>query len=98
MDLFVHKDQENQKLRIDMSVEKGIILDVMINVPPGLMASGFHGDASVVTHLKGKRFTAESLASLQEALQTHLGIDSEHKLGEKEQFVANCFGQVVNTN
>lgn len=105
MDQFVLKEQDNQKLRIDMAVEKGLISDVTLNIPPGLMPSGFHGNASVVTHLKGKKFTPESLAFLQDALQT-LHLDGETspikerevgKLTEREQFVAKCFDQVMNT-
>lgn len=105
MDQFVLKDSESQKLRIDMAVEKGLISDVSLNIPPGLMPSGFHGNASVVTHLKGRKFTSESLVFLQEALQTlHLDGDAvpgkereAGKLSDKEQFVANCFDQVMNT-
>lgn len=79
-----------------MSVVKGLIDDVTLNIPPGLVESGFHGEASVITHLKGKRFTSEALTALQEAMLTrHLSSDS--KLDEKEQFVAKCFDQVVNT-
>lgn len=60
------------------------------------MESGFHGEASVITHLKGKRFTSEALSALQDAmLTTHT--TEEKKLDEKEQFVAKCFDQVVNT-
>lgn len=102
-DDFISKEQDSQELCIKMSVESGLIADVTLNIPPGLMASGFHGDASVVTHLKGKKFTSESLDGLQEVLQTTEfddGVtDSKggRKLGDKEQFVANCLDQVVNT-
>lgn len=102
-DDFISKEQDSQELCIKMTVESGLIADVTLNIPPGLMASGFHGDASVVTHLKGKKFTSESLDGMQEVLQTteyNDGVtDSKggRKLGEKEQFVANCLDQVVNT-
>lgn len=80
-----------------MSVEKGLIDDVTLNIPPGLVESGFHGEAPFVTHLKGKRFTSEALSALQDAMLTrHLSSDVR-KLDEKEQFVAKCFDQVVNT-
>lgn len=80
-----------------MTVEKGLINDVTLSIPPGLVDSGFHGEASVVTHLKGKRFTSEALSALQEAMLTrHLTSDPK-KLDDKEQFVAKCFDQVVNT-
>ncbi|KAJ8735735.1 hypothetical protein PYW07_007355 [Mythimna separata] len=86
-----------QELVISMSVEKGLIDDVTLNIPPGLVESGFHGEASVITHLKGKRFTSEALSALQDAMLTrHLSSDVR-KLDEKEQFVAKCFDQVVNT-
>lgn len=86
-----------QELVITMSVEKGLIDDVTLNIPPGLVESGFHGEASVITHLKGKRFTSEALSALQDAMLTrHLSSDVR-KLDEKEQFVAKCFDQVVNT-
>ncbi|CAG9581631.1 unnamed protein product [Danaus chrysippus] len=85
-----------QELTISMTVEKGLINDVTLNIPPGLVESGFHGEASVITHLKGKRFTSEALTALQEAMLRHT--DGEvRKLDDKEQFVAKCFDQVVNT-
>ncbi|CAH0766327.1 unnamed protein product [Diatraea saccharalis] len=86
-----------QELAINMSVVKGLIDDVTLNIPPGFVESGFHGEASVITHMKGKRFTSEALTALQEAMLTrHLSSDVR-KLDEKEQFVAKCFDQVVNT-
>ncbi|CAH4031314.1 unnamed protein product [Pieris brassicae] len=87
----------SQELIISMTVEKGLINDVTLNIPPGLIESGFHGEASVITHLKGKRFTSEALAALENAMLTrHLSGDVR-KLDDKEQFVAKCFDQVVNT-
>ncbi|CAH0727485.1 unnamed protein product, partial [Brenthis ino] len=88
----------SQELVISMTVEKGLINDVTLNIPPGLIESGFHGEASVITHLKGKRFTSEALTALQEALLTRHSSGDDRKLDEKEQFVAKCFDQVVNTN
>ncbi|RVE51081.1 hypothetical protein evm_004224 [Chilo suppressalis] len=85
-----------QELAINMTVVKGLIDDVTLNIPPGLVESGFHGEASVITHLKGKRFTSEALTALQEAMLTR-HLPSDRKLDEKEQFVAKCFDQVVNT-
>lgn len=86
-----------QELVITMSVEKGLIDDVTLNIPPGLVESGFHGEASVITHLKGKRFTSEALNALQEAMLTRHQDTDSNKLDDKEQFVAKCFDQVVNT-
>lgn len=80
-----------------MTVEKGLINDVMLNIPPGLVESGFHGEASVVTHLKGKRFTSEALEAVENAMLTRRSTRDSKKLDEKEQFVAKCFDQVVNT-
>lgn len=86
-----------QELIINMTVENGLISDVTLNIPPGLIESGFHGEASVITHLKGKKFTSEALNALQDAMLTrHLNTDVR-KLDDKEQFVAKCFDQVVNT-
>ncbi|XP_049874787.1 lipoyltransferase 1, mitochondrial isoform X2 [Pectinophora gossypiella] len=86
-----------QELVINMTVEKGLINDVTLSIPPGLVESGFHGEATFITGLKGKRFTSEALAALQDAMLTrHLTSDVK-KLDEKEQFVAKCFDQVVNT-
>ncbi|XP_063548433.1 lipoyl amidotransferase LIPT1, mitochondrial isoform X1 [Cydia strobilella] len=84
-----------QELSINMKVEKGLISDVTLNIAPGLIESGFHGEASVITHLIGKRFTSEALAALQDAMLTRR--DSGTKLDDREQFVAKCFDQVVNT-
>ncbi|XP_050344667.1 lipoyltransferase 1, mitochondrial isoform X2 [Nymphalis io] len=86
-----------QELVINMTVEKGLINDVTLNIPPGLVESGFHGEASVITHLKGKRFTSEALNALQEAMLTRHTSGDVKKLDDKEQFVAKCFDQVVNT-
>lgn len=84
-----------QELVISCTVEKGLISDVTLNIPPGLMESGFYGEASVITQLKGKRFTSEALNALQDAMMRHHG--DVHELDDKEQFVAKCFDQVVNT-
>lgn len=86
-----------QELVINMSVEKGLIEDVTLNIPPGLVESGFYGEASVITHLKGKRFTSEALTALEDALLTRHSSRDDRKLDEKEQFVTKCFEQVVNT-
>lgn len=86
----------SQELIINMTVVKGLIDDVTLNIPPGLVESGFHGEASVITHLKGKRFTSEALNALQEAM-SNLRVGEPGKLDDKEQFVAKCFDQVVNT-
>ncbi|XP_045504914.1 lipoyltransferase 1, mitochondrial isoform X2 [Colias croceus] len=86
-----------QELVISMTVEKGLINDVTLNIPPGLVESGFHGEASVITHLKGKRFTSEALTALEDAMLTRHVTSDVRKLDEKEQFVAKCFDQVVNT-
>lgn len=76
----------------------GLISDVTLNIPKGLVESGFHGEASVITTLKGMPFTSEALNALQDAMLTrHLSGDVR-KLDDKEQFVAKCFDQVVNTN
>lgn len=87
-----------QELVINMTVEKGLINDVTLSIPRGLVESGFHGEASVITQLKGKRFTSEALNALQDAMLTRHSTDDVRKLDEKEQFVAKCFDQVVNTN
>ncbi|GBP11067.1 Lipoyltransferase 1, mitochondrial [Eumeta japonica] len=87
-----------QELVINMSVEKGLISDVTLSIPPGLVESGFHGQASVITHLKGKRFTSEALNALEEAMLTKRSNSDVKKLDDREQFVAKCFDQVVNTN
>ncbi|CAG4977946.1 unnamed protein product [Parnassius apollo] len=68
-----------QELVINMTVEKGLISDVTLHIPPGLVESGFHGEASVITHLKGKKFTSEALSALQDAMLTRHVI---HKLLE----------------
>ncbi|XP_045777728.1 lipoyltransferase 1, mitochondrial isoform X2 [Maniola jurtina] len=86
-----------QELVITMTVEKGLIDDVTLNIPPGLVESGFHGEASVITHLKGKRFTSEALSALEDAMLTRRSTRDVKKLDDKEQFVAKCFDQVVNT-
>ncbi|XP_034835139.1 lipoyl amidotransferase LIPT1, mitochondrial isoform X1 [Maniola hyperantus] len=86
-----------QELVITMTVEKGLIDDVTLNIPPGLVESGFHGEASVITHLKGKRFTSEALSALEDAMLTRRSTRDVKKLDDKEQFVAKCFDQIVNT-
>ncbi|XP_072941603.1 lipoyl amidotransferase LIPT1, mitochondrial isoform X2 [Epargyreus clarus] len=86
-----------QELVINMTVEKGLINDVTLSIPPGLIESGFYGEASVITHLKGKRFTSEALTALQDAMLTRHSPGHSNGLDEKEQFVAKCFDQVVNT-
>lgn len=86
-----------QALVINMTVEKGLIDDVTLSIPPGLVESGFHGEASVITQLKGKRFTSEALSALEDAMMTRHVNREDKKLDDRELFVAKCFDQVVKT-
>nr|CAD7577433.1 unnamed protein product [Timema californicum] len=45
----------DEELRIKLDINNGIIEDITLQIPPGFMsASGFHGDASVITNLRGE--------------------------------------------
>ena len=81
----------NQDLTITIEVNKGLVEDVMLMVPPGLkVANGFSGQAEVVTSLKGQRFSEEAITMLQKQL-------SNLKTPEQtsNDFVVNCMRQVV---
>jgi lipoyltransferase 1 len=86
------KDElRNQELSITIDVNKGIVEDVMLMVPPGLKAAnGFSGQAQVITSLKGQRFSEEAVSMLQKALS-----ELESPEQTRNEFVVNCMRQVV---
>ncbi|PSN32985.1 Lipoyltransferase 1 [Blattella germanica] len=80
----------NQDLTITIDVNKGLVEDIMLTVPPGLKAAnGISGQAQVVSSLVGQRFSEEAITVLQKAL-------SDLKAPEQAgNFVVNCMRQVV---
>jgi len=81
----------NQELIITIDVNKGMVEDVMLMVPPGLKAAkGFSGQAEVVTSLKGQRFSEEAITMLQRALS-----ELESPDQTRNEFVVDCMRQVV---
>jgi len=81
----------NQELSITIDVNKGMVEDVMLMVPPGLKAAkGFSGQAEVVTTLKGQRFSEEAITMLQRALS-----ELESPDQTRNEFVVDCMRQVV---
>jgi len=81
----------NQELSITIDVNKGIVEDVRLMVPPGLKAAkGFSGQAEVVTSLKGQRFSEEAIMTLQRALS-----ELESPDQTRNEFVVDCMRQVV---
>lgn len=62
--------ESSKELKITLFVEKGIIQNVTLTVPPGIKsANGFHGEARVVTSLRGRRFSEEAVFILENSLQ-----------------------------
>lgn len=86
------KDElRNEELSITIDVNKGMVEDVMLMVPPGLKAAnGFSGQAQVVTSLKGQRFSEEAVTILQKALS-----ELESPEQTRNEFVVDCVRQVV---
>lgn len=74
------------KLKLSMSVEGGKIDDVTLQVPPGLSAMGFHGDAQVcipnTTQLKGQKFTAKAVENLKQLVPKQDSKDNQQALIE----------------
>ena len=68
----------NPELKIHLEVEKGIVRDVKLHVPHGL--STIHGEADVVTSLRGQRYTEAAVSALKTAL---LGLDKEEMAMEQ---------------
>lgn len=62
-------------MTVTMEVDRGVICDVSVYLPPGLSSSGFSGDANVVTNLKGQRYSERALNSLELSLG---GSDNSH--------------------
>lgn len=62
----------NPELKIHLEVEKGIVRDVKLHIPHGLAT--VHGDADVVTSLRGQRYSETAVSALKTAL---LGSDKE---------------------
>jgi lipoyltransferase 1 len=81
----------DQELSITIDVNKGLVEDVVLIVPPGLAAAkGFSGQAQVVTSLKGQRFSEEAITMLQKALS-----ELETPEQTRNEFVVHCMRQVV---
>nr|CAD7448582.1 unnamed protein product [Timema bartmani] len=87
----------DEELRIKLDINNGIIEDITLQIPPGFMsASGFHGDASVITNLRGQRFSEEAVIFLEKSLNdvkktgNHLEMEAY-----KNEFVVNCVKQVM---
>lgn len=59
-----------------LTVDKGIITDMSLYLPPGATSSGFSGTADVISSLKGQKFSEELLYSL------------EHSLGCSDKFIS----------
>jgi len=75
---------DNSELTIKINVADGRIRGVSLVIPPGLTASGFTGEAKVVTGLKGQKFSEEAMDSIE----ANLGVNSYSD--EKERFVTDC--------
>ncbi|KAK7861686.1 hypothetical protein R5R35_005357 [Gryllus longicercus] len=83
-----------QELKVSLEVNKGIIDDVTLKLPPGLLSTnGFHGEVDVVTSLRGQPFSERAVVSLENAL--HDMSTKEGNLQGKSQFVMNCMRQVM---
>jgi lipoyltransferase 1 len=81
----------DQELSITIDVNKGVVEDVVLMVPPGLAAAkGFSGQAQVVTSLRGQRFSEEAITLLQKALG-----ELESPEQTRNEFVVHCMRQVV---
>jgi lipoyltransferase 1 len=90
-ELIGKDDLTNQELSITIDVNKGVVEDVMLMVPPGLKAAnGFSGQAQVVTSLKGQRFSEEAVTTLQKALS-----ELESPEHTRNEFVLDCMRQVM---
>lgn len=50
-------------------VEKGLIYDISLYLPPGLSSDGYAGVADLLASLKGQRFNEESLSCLENAFR-----------------------------
>ncbi|XP_021915738.1 lipoyltransferase 1, mitochondrial isoform X2 [Zootermopsis nevadensis] len=85
-ELLGKEELRNEELSITIDVNKGMVEDVMLMVPPGLKAAnGFSGQAQVVTSLKGQRFSEEAVTILQKALS-----ELESPEQTRNEFVVDC--------
>ncbi|KAJ9587712.1 hypothetical protein L9F63_018863, partial [Diploptera punctata] len=76
----------NEDLTITIDVNKGLVEDVMLTVPPGLKAAkGFSGEAEVVTSIRGQRFSEEAVTMLQTQL-SNLNTPEQ----TRKSFVVKC--------
>lgn len=74
-------------LKVTMTVDQGRIDDVKLFIPPGLSSTGFTGEASVITNLKGQKFTQDALNSWELLLGS--------LVNDKDKFVTECLKQVM---
>ncbi|PNF29215.1 Lipoyltransferase 1, mitochondrial [Cryptotermes secundus] len=89
---LLSKDElTDQELSITIDVNKGVVEDVLLTVPPRLAAAkGFSGQAQVVTSLRGQQFSEEAITMLQKALS-----ELESPEQTRNEFVVHCMRQVV---
>ncbi|XP_067008344.2 lipoyl amidotransferase LIPT1, mitochondrial isoform X2 [Anabrus simplex] len=97
-ELIEETDVAEQELEICLDVNKGIIDDVTLTVPPGLKSTnGVHGEIRVVTSLRGRRFSEDAIITVENSLHD-MRIqedDMQREAARKNQFVMNCMKQVM---
>lgn len=75
---------ESNELRVKLDVEHGRLADISLVVPPGLLTSGYTGEAQIITDIRGQQFSAETLKKIEH----FLGLEKCHN--EREKFVTEC--------
>ncbi|XP_025830372.1 lipoyltransferase 1, mitochondrial-like [Agrilus planipennis] len=78
--------KENMKLKI--VIKKGIVSDIFFFIPPGLTNTGFTGEASVISNIKGQKFNKHILQYLMASLgQSEDSSDKEKAINQHMQRV-----------
>lgn len=83
--------QQEQTLKVTVTVTNGLVEDVIMKIPPNLMMSdAFVEDINVITSLRGRRFSEDALDELDASFGMHQTMKDDSK-----QFVADCVRKVM---
>lgn len=82
--------RQEKQLRITVTVDHGLVEDVIMMIPPSLMRSQqFVEDIKLMTNIRGRRFTEDAIDEL------NASFGSQALQDDNKQFVADCVRQMM---
>lgn len=82
--------ERGEQLRVTVTVDRGLVEDVVLMIPPSLMRSQqFLNDVQLISNIRGRRFTEDALDEVNASL------GSQALQDDGNQFVADCVRRVM---